>query len=188
MDGLKPNEYSLILLALLPPAAGAAFVRALWISDDVANGQLLLPVFLAAGAVAGLLLAPWLRTRPMLVRNLPPGLIVICLAAFGLQFQGGPDVPPELALPITAGIAGLTVAAAVVAVLWIAGRYTIEIRHRAGVRLTSAHDSEFYQAHCECGWLSARFALAPGDDAEREAFDAAREHTPTVRQGVDLQW
>ncbi|MGI5242325.1 hypothetical protein [Dactylosporangium sp. CA-139066] len=163
--------------------------RALWLSDDVADGRPLLALYVALGALAGGLLAPWVRTRPMLVRNLPPGIIGVSLAAFGLQFDSDdPTMPAALALPITAGIAGLAIAAAAVAVLWISGRYTIELHHRASVRLTSERDTEFYQARCDCGWRSTRFALGPDDDAEREAFAAAHEHTPSVRQGVELQW
>jgi hypothetical protein len=189
VNGLQPNEYSLVILALLPPAAGAAFLRALWLSGDIADGRALLLLFLTLGALGGGLLAPWVRTRPMLVRNLPPGIIGVCLAAFGLQLdRDDPPMPVALALPVTAGLAGLAVAATVVAVLWIAGRYTVELRHRASIRLTSSQDAEFYQARCDCGWHSPRFRLSPGDDAEREAFAAAHRHTPSVRQDVELQW
>ncbi|WP_433203382.1 hypothetical protein ACQP00_34030 [Dactylosporangium sp. CS-047395] len=182
MEEMRPSEYSVVLLALLPPAAAAAFVRGLWLAD----GSPLLYGYVAAGVAAGALLAPYLRTRPMLVRRLPAGLIAFCAAAFGLQFGDSEPLPAPVALAVTGTLAGLTLAATAVAALWIAGRYTIELRHRASVCLTSAGEHDFYQARCECGWRGARLPMTRDDDAETQAFADAAAHSPHVRPGIDL--
>ncbi|WP_433043865.1 hypothetical protein [Dactylosporangium sp. CS-033363] len=183
MDEIRPSEYSVVLLALLPPAAAAAFLRGLWLSD----GSSLLYGYVAGGVAAGALLAPYLRTRPMLVRRLPVGLVAFCAAAFGLQFGDNEPFPPAVAMAVCGTLAGLTLAATGVAALWLAGRYTVELRHRASVCLTSAGEQDFYQARCECGWRGARLPMTHDDNAEVQAFAAAAAHSPHVRQGIDLE-
>ncbi|MEU7867408.1 hypothetical protein [Dactylosporangium sp. NPDC049140] len=183
MDKVRPTELSLVLLVLLPPAAAAAFLRALWL----AHGSGLLYLYTAVGVVAGALLAPYLRTRPMFVLRLPFWLIVLCAASFGLPIDGGgTTIPAAVALPVSAAVAGLTAVAAVVAVLWTSGLYTIELRHRASVALTSAGEDDFYQARCDCGWRGPILPMTRDDDAEEQAFADAAAHAPDVRRDIDV--
>ncbi|WP_432839605.1 hypothetical protein [Dactylosporangium sp. CA-092794] len=184
MSDFRPGEWSYLLLALLPPAAGLAFLRALWLSGDVTDGWVWLWASLVAGLAAGAVLAPYLRTRPRVVYRSPQTVTAVALAAFGLPTLGDLDVAPAFALPIVAVIAGLALVATVVSALWIAGHYTIEVRHRATVCAGSAGDDDFYQAGCECGWRSARWPMTADDDSEERAFAAARGHTPSVRRTV----
>ncbi|MET7396951.1 hypothetical protein ABZS66_26055 [Dactylosporangium sp. NPDC005572] len=184
MSDYRPTEASYFLLALLPPAAGLAFLRSLWLSGDVDGGWVWLWAGLAAGVGAGAALAPYLRTRPGIARRSPQTVAAVALAAFGVPTLGDVRFAPVYALPATAFITGLALVACVVCVLWVAGKYRIEVRHRATVCVGTAGDDDFYQAYCECGWRSRRLPMTRDDTSEEQAFAAARRHTPKVRRGV----
>ncbi|MEV4508108.1 hypothetical protein AB0K00_04015 [Dactylosporangium sp. NPDC049525] len=184
----QPNNGHYALLALLPPAAGFFAWRAV---EHLSGTGYAWPV-LGVGVVAGIATtAVWARR----VRT----SVSAWLAAGGFAGEFALDlVVDQFRDGGTAAIAGISEAflagsllvGEVVLALWIHGNYRFEEGHRVSVWLLeghSANDPEYYQAFCECTWQSDRFELDDGDDSEERAFEAAHEHSPTVRTDVSVK-
>ncbi|MFG2041893.1 hypothetical protein [Dactylosporangium sp. NPDC048998] len=182
-----PPPWAYFLLAALPPAAGLAGIRALWLSNDVDDGWWWMVGGLLVGLAAGGLAMWSAENRQTLVTWSVP-VLGAASAAFGVPGRHGQLLSDSEALPVAAAVAGGSLAFFVGALLWLTGRLD-----RGGHRVTvwllcsSTADPDGYRAICDCSWKSERFADVAGEDAEERAFAAARGHSPKVSRFVQVR-